>query len=388
VDLLLVVWFFFSVFAFGLPAIYYLFMNIQASKSWNLSVTENYVPSVAILVPAHNEQAIIGLKLENLSRVCYTPEKIEIIVVNDASTDGTLDVISRYVAKNPSLKIRVLDFKEHRGKTACLNLALSSVKADVVVISDADCFWPNDVLLRVLPYLSDPDVGAVSGRECLLNSKESWVTLSEELYNKTVQTIRIGESKLHSTIVFQGGFAAYKRCVISEFNQIDDSGTALDVIQKNKRALLVPEIGFYTTSPAIWRNKVSIKIRRASQLQQLWIECLKLLVMGKLRFPKKIAVPGIILHVFNPLLLLVIGVVSAVLFVQYPLIFSLLLLSVCLGLFIKRLRATLFEMVQNNCILLFALTLLITKRQFNLWKPVLESRNLLNETVLKNQQLL
>jgi cellulose synthase/poly-beta-1,6-N-acetylglucosamine synthase-like glycosyltransferase len=387
-NLLLFAWFFLSIFAFGLPAIYYLFMNTQAAKSWNLKVDESYVPSVAIMVPAHNEATIIKLKLKNLSQISYQPTKMEIIVVNDASTDDTLNAVNQYVDENKSSKIRVFDFKEHLGKTACLNLALKSVKADVVVISDADCFWPADVLLKSLPYLSDPDVGAVSGRELLLNSKESWVTASEELYNKTVQALRIGESKLHSTLVFQGGFAAYKRSVLSEFNQVDDSGTALDIIQKNKRTLLIPEIGFYTASPAIWRNKISIKIRRANQLQQLWVVCLKLLITRKLVFPKKIAIPEIILHIFNPLLLVAVAVVSVALFMQYPLIFSLLLLSVCPVFFIKRLRTTIFEMVQNNFILLVALPSLITKGRFKLWKPVLESRNLLNEDVLKSYHLL
>ncbi|MDR2720220.1 MAG: glycosyltransferase [Nitrososphaerota archaeon] len=387
-DLLLFAWFFLSVFAFGVPAVYYLFMHTQAAKSWNIKVDETYVPSVAIMVPAHNEAAIIKFKLENLRQISYPTEKIEIIIVNDASTDDTLSVVNQYVDKNKPFKISVFDSKKHLGKTACLNLALKQVTAEVVVISDADCFWPNDVLLKALPYLSDPEVGAISGRELLLNSKESWVTVSEELYNQTVQALRIGESKLHSTIVFQGGFAAYKRSVLSEFNQVDDSGTALDVIQKNKRALLIPEIGFYTTSPTIWRNKVSIKIRRANQLQQLWLVCLKLLFTGKLVLPKKIAIPEIILHIFNPLILVAVGVVSVVLFIHYPLVCFLLLLDVCPVFLIKRLRTTIFETVQNNVILLVALPSLITKGRFKLWKPVLESRNLLTEDVLKNKHLL
>jgi cellulose synthase/poly-beta-1,6-N-acetylglucosamine synthase-like glycosyltransferase len=158
----------------------------------------------------------------------------------------------------------------HLGKVGCLNNALKQVQSDVVIISDVDCFWPSDILNKALGYLSDPSVGAVTARELLLNSADSWVTVGEQFYDSNIQAVRIGESKLHSTIIFQGGFAAYRRSAFKEFNNaLDDSGTALDLVQTNLRTLLIPEIGFFTVSPTTWKNKVNIKIRRAGHLQTL-----------------------------------------------------------------------------------------------------------------------
>ena len=286
-------------------------------------------------------------------------------------------------------KITIFDSKEHSGKTACLNKALKTVKADVVVISDADCFWPHDILTKALYYLSDPNVGAVTGREYLLNANDTWVTMGEQFYDNTVQAIRIGESKVHSTIVFQGGFAAYKHSSLKEFNHAtDDSGTALDIIQSNKRAILVPETGFFTIAPTIFKNKIAIKIRRASHLQKLYARCLNLFVHGKLAFPKRIALPEIFLHIFNPLLFVALVVLSIAVMIEYPVLAVTFAFFVCAILGVKKTRTISIELVENNLILLTALTSFITNRRFKFWKPIQESRFGFTEQLLRDKKLI
>lgn len=387
--MIIIAWFIIAAIFVGVLGAYYLQMKKWSTRPWKLDIDENYQPSVAILVPVHNEEKTIRLKLENLSKVKYPVGKIETVIVNDASTDNTLTEISQYTAHNSSLKINVFDSKEHLGKTNCLNQALKSVNADVVIISDADCFWPSDMLLKALPYLSDPNVGAITGRELLLNPQGSWVTAGEQFYNTTVQSIRIGESKTHSTIFFQGGFAAYKYNILRGFDhEADDSGTALDIVQRNSRALLIPEIGFYTMFPTIWRNKITLKIRRASQLQHLWIKCLKLLLRGKLVLPKRIAIPEIFLHIFSPITFCALILVTALLLIEQSLLllaFTSILLPLLL---IRKSRISLIEIVQNNFILLAALTLFITKKRFKVWKTVENSRLLLNEKALQEKHLI
>ena len=314
---------------------------------------------------------------------------MEIIVLNDSSTDNTVNEVNQYIAANPSAKISLFDSKVHLGKTGCLNHVLKNLKADVVIISDADCFWQHDILGKSLSYLSDPSVGAITGREYLLNPQDTWVTLGEQLYDSTVQAIRIGESKLHSTIFFQGGFAAYKTSVLGEFNlATDDSGTALDIVQSNKRAILIPEIGFFTISPTVWRNKISIKIRRASHLQKLWARCLNLLVHGKLSMPKRIAVPEIFLHIFNPLLLVAFAVLTVLVGVETPLLGLALAAAIGALLAVKRTRMTALELIQNNLILLTALSSFVANKKFKLWKPIQESRVVLSEQVLREKKLI
>ena len=388
-DLILAAWFSVCLFFLGVPGVYFVYMKRRSAGIWNLDINRDYSPSAAILVPVHNEEKTIRLKLENLSQVSYPSDKLEIMIANDCSNDSTLEQVNEYIKNNPSRKIRVFDSKVHLGKVGCLNRALKDVTADVVIISDADCFWPHDILEKTLSYLSDPLVGAITAREMLLNAQDTWVTVGEQFYDSTVQTLRIGESKLHSTIFFQGGFAAYKRTILEEFNHsADDSGTALDVVQLKKRALLIPETGFYTLSPTVWRNKISIKIRRASQLQQLWVRCLKLLLHRKLAIPKRIAIPEILLHIFNPMLLAAVLALSAYVLVLYPIPMSALLLLIGVSLLFKKPRTTIVEIFQNNLILLAALSSFLTNRKFKLWKPAQESRDGLSEEMLREKKLI
>jgi cellulose synthase/poly-beta-1,6-N-acetylglucosamine synthase-like glycosyltransferase len=387
--LIIIAWFIIAAVFVGVPSAYYLQMKKWSTKPWKLDINENYQPSTAILVPVHNEEKTIRLKLENLSKVKYPVEKIEIVIVNDASTDNTLTEINQYTAHNSSLKVNVFDSKEHIGKANCLNQALSSVNADVVIISDADCFWPSDILLKALPYLSDPNVGAITGRELLLNSKRSWVTAGEQLYDATVQSIRIGESKMHSTIFFQGGFAAYKYNFLRGFDHTaDDSGTALNVVQRNKRTLLTPDAIFYTAFPVSWKSRIAIKTRRAKQLQQLWIDCLKLALQRKLILPKKIAMAEIFLHVLNPVVFLALMLTTVVLIITQPL-YPLIILSVfVVTLAIPKIRMPLIEVIQNNLILLASLFSLSVKKNIKVWKTSEESRSLVDEEILRAKQLI
>jgi cellulose synthase/poly-beta-1,6-N-acetylglucosamine synthase-like glycosyltransferase len=386
--IILIVWFIFVALFVGVPVTYLIQMKKRATKPWKLKTIDNFFPSVAILIPVHNEEKTIRLKLENLRRVEYPAEKMEAVIVNDASTDNTMVEIRRYTNET-SFRLNIFDSKEHLGKTNCLNRALKTVDADVVIISDADCFWPSDILHKAMPYLSDPNVGAVTARELLLNPDGSWVTLGEQFYDSTVQSIRIGESKEHSTIFFQGGFAAYKRNLLHEFDTAtDDSGTALDFVQRNKRTLLIPEVGFYTTFPTTWKNKITLKVRRATHLQRLWAKCFGLLVRGKLVIPKKIALPELFMHLFNPLLLVVLVVSSVLAFVQYPLFLLALLLILFPVLLIKQTRTIMFEALQSNLILLIALTSFHTNKRFKLWTTEQESRSQLTEDLLRNMQLI
>jgi poly-beta-1,6-N-acetyl-D-glucosamine synthase len=388
-DFILFAFFFVALFFLGVPGFYFLYMKKRSAAIWNLDKKADYFPTTAIFVPVYNEEKTIRLKLENLAKVSYSSDKMEIIIVNDSSKDNTLKEVNEYIKNNPSQKISIFDSKEHLGKTGCLNCALRNVSADVVIISDADCFWPHDILQKALVYLSDPDVGAITARELLLNPKDTWVTVGEQFYNDTVQTMRVGESKLHSTLFFQGGFAAFKRSMLEGFNNsTDDSGTALDVIQKRKRAILIPEIGFYTTSPTIWRNKIAVKIRRASQLQQLWGRCLNLLVHGKLAIPKRIAIPEILLHIFNPMLLVSLVVLSGFAVFLYPLPMLMFALIIVAALLFRRVRTTFLEVFQSNLILLAALISHLTNRKFKLWKPIQESRFVLSESILKEKKLI
>jgi cellulose synthase/poly-beta-1,6-N-acetylglucosamine synthase-like glycosyltransferase len=349
---------------------YFLYLRKYVYTPWNIQVDEKFEPEISILIPTHNEEAIIEYKLENIVNVLYPKEKIEIIVADDASDDGTVNKIEGFMKIHPSLNIKLVKQNSRAGKSAALNKALQASTKPIVIVSDADTKWPPDILRKAMPYLADPGVGAVTGRGVNVNVGESWVTRAEESYLQIANFVRLGESKIHSTIRFEGGFCAYKRNAFDHFDcetGSDDSGTALEVVFRGFRTILAPEIVFYTSFPTIFFAKFKVKVRRANQLISLWVKCLKLLFKGRLSLPKRIAVAEIVLFIFNPIIFLILMASSIALIVTSP--FSQLSLAIIfsvLGLLVLA-RRIFIELFINNIILAAGLVTFLFGRRYIAW---------------------
>ena len=350
--------------------IYFALLRFYANKPWGLRIDENFMPAVTILIPAHNEEEIIELKLENISKVSYPKEKMEVILADDASTDGTLSKVYDFSKRHPELYIKVVKQNPRVGKAKVLNAALPVSTNDIIIVSDADSFLPSDILLKALPYLSDPTIGAITASGAIDKPGQSWVTKGETNYLKTMRLLRLGESKIYSTIRFEGGFCAYKKSTFEKFDcesGSDDSGTALYVVQNKFRTILVPEATFTTNFPSQLKDKIRAKTRRANHLIWLWIKCLKLLLKRRLFLPKRIAIPEIFISIFNPIVFLVLIVVTLVRILLYPFL-SILWIFVLLAVStIPTIRSYFIEITLDNLILLYALLLCIRRKKFIAW---------------------
>jgi len=350
---------------------YFAYIWRCAKIPWRLRIERGFQPRITILVPVHNEEGTIESKLENIKYVHYPREKIEVIVADDASGDKTIEKVKCFMENNPNLKLRIVQQNPHVGKSAALNKALDFCTSEIVVVSDADTYWPSNILLKALPYLSDPAVGAVSGRGLNRNAFQSWVTKGENVYLRLTSLLRLGESKIHSTVRFEGGFCAYKRSAFNRFDcetGSDDSGTALSVVQNGFRAILVPEATFCTDFPTSLRDKLMIKVRRANQLISLWVKCLKLMLKGKLRLPKRIAVPELFLFVIDPIILLALTVTTLINFILFPFsVFSIAVLLVICGVMILAGRMFI-EVLLDNFVLFYALLTYLLGRRYVAWE--------------------
>lgn len=387
-TLALVIWSLLAGIFVGVPATYFFYMRRLSFRSWNLDCKIVYSPKISVIVPVHNEERIIDLKLENLAKINYPAEKLQIIVANDASNDGTIQKVAKFQQANQQLEILVSNNTGERGKTNSMNLALNHASGEIVVVSDADCFWPPEILIKVLPYLSDPLVGAVTGLEKLLNPGDTWVTKSEALYNNTYQVIQIGESKFHSTIIFQGGFGAFKRTELHRFSgEADDSGTALDLVQKGVRTLLVPELVYFTAFPRTYEGKLAIKLRRATVLARVWSKCMKLFFRGKIVLPKRIFLPETYLYLLNPFVFLSLLVVSAFVVLENPIFLCFLLGLVAVIIASRKLRTLFIETFQDQIILLGAIFGSLFRRKSTSWKTSEDSRVYITRETLEKHKL-
>jgi len=361
---------FLSIFL-GTYLTYFVYMWRCARRPWKLKAIGNVQPKITVLVPVHNEEKIIESKLRNIKEVFYSKENIEVIVVDDASDDHTLEKVGFFMENNPDLQLSIVKQNPRVGKSIALNKALDFSSNQIVIVSDADTFWPSNILLEALPYLSDPEVGAVTGRSVNIDTFQSWVTKGENIYLRLTSLLRLGESKIHSTIRFEGGFCAYKRDAFKKFDSetgSDDSGTALEVVQNGYRAIMVPEATFYTNFPTSFRSKLKIKVRRANQLISLWVKCLKLMVKRKLRLSRRIVLPELMLFIFNPIILLALMATTLVTIVLFP--FSQFSITVMLLLCLVLIFAgrMLIEILLDNLVLFYALLTFLSGRGYIAWE--------------------
>ncbi len=115
-------------------------------------------PSITFLVPAYNEEDTIEDTLDALLNLDYPEDKLEIIAINDGSTDNTLAKMQQYVDHN---NIEIID-KENGGKAHALNVGLEQVESELVACMDADSYPEEDFLQRIVGYLERPGVEGVT----------------------------------------------------------------------------------------------------------------------------------------------------------------------------------------------------------------------------------
>ena len=136
-----------------------IFLNDLVRKGFlelqGLPTLPNY-PTVSIIIPVRNRPEEITGCLQSLSRLDYPAEKMDVIVVDDASADKTPDVVSRF-------PVHLVTLEEHRQASYCRNLAAQRAQGDILAFLDSDCTAGPLWLRELVPAFRDPSIGAVGG---------------------------------------------------------------------------------------------------------------------------------------------------------------------------------------------------------------------------------
>jgi len=114
------------------------------------------IPSISVIIPAYNKESTIGTTIKSLLKIDY-PKPINIVVVNDGSTDRTGKILKKFKRK---IKVITNDF--NMGKGYSLNKALATINTDLFACVDADSLVDSDCLLKMLGFFKDRKVGAVT----------------------------------------------------------------------------------------------------------------------------------------------------------------------------------------------------------------------------------
>jgi cellulose synthase/poly-beta-1,6-N-acetylglucosamine synthase-like glycosyltransferase len=216
-----------------------------------VALDDGYLPSVAIIVTAYNEEGSIERRLENLRALDYPPDLLEVVVTSDASTDRTEELAvaaGARVIRNP-----------RGGKVAAQDAAVRTTEAEVVAFSDANATWAPDALRKLVRNFADPQVAYVCGR---LRLEAPDGSNKEGVYWRYELVTRDGESRLGSVTAGNGSIYALRR---SDYAEVDprfghDLSLPYLMVQRGRRAVYEPDaLAFERPTPtneSEYRRKV------------------------------------------------------------------------------------------------------------------------------------
>src|SRR3954469_16817329 len=216
---------------------------------------DDITPEVTVIVPAHDEAAIIEAKLENLLALDYPADRFSVLVASDASTDGMDDLVEAAAEKEPRIRLLACP---RGGKLAAMNRAVPETSGEIVAFTDANAVWEPDALRKLVRNFADPEVGYVCGQLRLLAPDGS---NREGLYWRYEMWLRRSESAIGSITGGNGSIFAVRRSDYVTHRFGHDLGLPDAMVKRGRRAVYEPEALAWEQPPPELEDEYGRKVR-------------------------------------------------------------------------------------------------------------------------------
>ena len=229
-------------------------------------------PNISFSVPAYNEEAQIEELIKSLLALDYPPDRMEILVVSDASDDATDDIVQSYADQG----FRVLRMPERGGKNKAENAAAHELGSDIIVNTDASIRIAPDALKPLIAVFSDPAIGCASGRDVSVGSAHEIANAGESGYVGYEMKIRDMETRVCGIVGASGCFYGIRsqlhRLPLPEQYSRDFSA-ALHAQEHGYRPVSVTDaVCFVPRTPSL-RKEYRRKVRTITRgMQTLWFK--------------------------------------------------------------------------------------------------------------------
>jgi len=284
---------------------------------------EAYTPKVSILIPACNEEQVIERLLRRMTELTYPKDKLQVIVIDDASEDATGKIAEQYSKDYEYITVVKRNREEGgRGKASALNAGMRHAKGEIILCFDADYYPQKDMVEKLAKEFADPKVGAVQGRVVVLNEPQNIVT-------RLVALERIGgyrvdqeaRDKLGLVTQFGGTVGGFRRSLLESLGGWDETILAEDtdltfrVYLAGYRVKYVVDAECYEEAVENWRAYWKQRYRWAKgHMQCTFKHSLSVLKSKNLRLVEKIDGLLLLNVYFMPVLILFSWMVGVPLF--------------------------------------------------------------------------
>lgn len=259
------------VYAYGAyPALLYLASRVvRRTAGWP---APDGWPTVSITVPCYNEEASIAATLEALLHVDYPPDRLQIVVVSDASSDRTDDIVRTFAARG----VELLRMPERKGKSAAENAVALVCRGEILVNTDASIRIPRGSLKKLVAAFQDPTIGVASGRDASVSTTPGAATGGESGYVGYEMFVRSLETQMGSIVGASGCFYGIRRPLHDTSFPEDlsrDFACALIAREHGYRAVSVDEAIALVPRTSSLDSEYRRKIRTMSRgLNTLWFK--------------------------------------------------------------------------------------------------------------------
>lgn len=243
---------------FGFPALLWLLARLRPRP---VRAAERF-PSVSLVVCAHNEEASIATKLENVLGLDYPRDRLEVVVASDGSTDATNAIVGSYARRG----VRLLE-RPRAGKIPALNAAVEAAHGEILAFSDANSLWDRGALRALVEPFADPAVGGVAGDQRYLAPSRGDGAAGERGYWDLDRRLKEWGSRAGSTTSATGAIYAVRRTLFRRVppGVTDDFWVSTNVIAQGRRLVFrgdaVAREPVASGAGAEFRRKVRIMTR-------------------------------------------------------------------------------------------------------------------------------
>jgi cellulose synthase/poly-beta-1,6-N-acetylglucosamine synthase-like glycosyltransferase len=271
--------------------------NAQRRKENVTLENGKYQPTVSILIPAYNEEKVIGRIVQRMTELTYPKDKLQIVIIDDASTDATGKIAEQYSKAYSHIKVVHRNEKEGRkGKASALNAGLRHAKGEIIFCFDADYYPQKDIVEKLTKEFTDPKVGVVQGRVIVLNEPQNMVTRLVAL--ERIGGYRVDQQARESLGLitqFGGTVGGFRRSLLESLGGWDETILAEDTDSTFRaylagyRVRYVNDAECYEEAVENWRAYWKQRYRWSKgHMQCAFKHLLNILKSKNLRFREKI----------------------------------------------------------------------------------------------------
>jgi hyaluronan synthase len=249
-----------------------LYMGKEANRIEHLPI--DYEPIVSIIIPCKNEEEYIHETIANAFASDYPKDKLQVLIVNDGSTDKTINVLRRVQQTFPALQI--IDFPANKGKRDAIYEAYKFCVGDIIMVVDSDSFIEKRAVREIVyQFGQDPKLGGTCGRVTVKNPVNLLAKMEMVMYYVGFDIMRGAEALFNTVTCLPGPLSAYRRSallpIMEEFvNQTflgrkavvgDDRALTQMLIKRGYHTSFTPRASTKTIAPTNFQKYIKQQLR-------------------------------------------------------------------------------------------------------------------------------